>query len=535
MLFLVALFIYACIGIYAAQQGDARVIVYPMDYDGNICGLDYDGKDMTDYPFLYYVNVYTGGVCVDHCPQQGLDMKTLITYDGIWQADNATLPPDFLKVADYSTSENVLSCTVQDCYPNDDIQDSWTSVGIQRGLGYAYYVGDTYELFRRCYLTSDAELQIAEVTGSLTTQPIAVVNPWESHAFWTNFYGDLWTARFLILGFGFGASLLLSLIYVGLLRIPFLLSGVIWASILSVISLFAVAGFYAYNLAQEWSQEEPLTSVRQEQIKYTEITSYVLFGLSALCILFACCFRNSIQTAVRCVQESGRAINNMILIFGVPFLQGLMLLVFWITFGLISANLASLGEVTTRTFQVDLDGTQLSMRTFEFNDFIRYCGWYLLFIFFWVAAFVLAIGDMTVALAVSRWYFTVSKREVNSSWVLGSLKTTFRYHLGTLAFGSLLLAIVRLLRAIMVRIQQTVKKMTNEKIANMLLCCCQCCLCCLERILKFINKNAYIQCAIFGTPFWESGRQACFLIVRQAARVGTVSVVSWAVFIMESS
>ena len=532
LLFLMALFVYFCIGIYAAQDGDARVIVYPMDYDGNICGLDFRGQDMTDYPFLYYVNTYSGGVCVERCPEEGLDMRTLITYNGIWQAENATLPPGFLKVANYSQAENVLSCTPDDCYPNDSVEDSWTSKGIDRGLGYAYYVGDTYPLFRRCYLTSDTEVEIAELTGSLSTKPLAFVNPWQSHAFWTNFYGDLWTARSLILGFGFGVSLLLSLMYVGLLRIPCLLNAIIWSSILAVIVLFAVAGFYTYSNAEEWAQANPVESVRSDQIKYTEITSYVLLGLSALFILFACCFRNSIQTAVRCVQESGRAINQMVLIFGIPFLQGVMLLLFWIPFVYVSANLASLGEVKTRNVQVDLDGTQVSMRVFEFNDFIRDCGWYLLFIFFWVASFVLAIGDMTVALSVSRWYFTVSKREVNSSFVLGSLGTTFRYHLGTLAFGSLLVAIVRLLRVIMIRVQKTVKSMTSEKFANMLLCCCQCCLCCLERILKFINKNAYIQCAIFGTPFMESGRQACYLVVRQVDRVASLAFVNWAVFIV---
>lgn len=532
LLLLIALVVFGIIGVYSRQEGDARVIVYPMDYDGNICGLDLRGVDMTDFPYLYYVNSYTGGVCVESCPEQGVDMRTLITYDGIWQAENATLSSDFLSVADYSLSENLLSCTEEDCFPNNSVEESWDSVGINRGLGYAYYVGDSYPLFRRCYLTSDSEVEIAELTGSATTKAIDFVNPWETHAFWTNLYGDLWTARFVILGFGFGASLLLSLIYVGLLRIPCLLSGVIWASILAVIGVFAIGGYYAYTLAEEWSQEDPLPSVRPEQIKYTEITSYVLFGISALCVLFACCFRNSIQTAVRCVRESGRAINRMVLLFGVPFIQGVLLLVFWVAFGYVSAHLASLGEVTTRTFPVDLDGTQVSMRVFEFDDFTKYCGWYLLFIFFWVASFILAIGDLTVALAVSRWYFTVSKRRVNSYWVLGSLWTTFRYHLGTLAFGSLLVAIVRLLRAILLRVQRTITAMTNKKIANMMLCCCQCCLCCLERILKFINKNAYIQCAIFGTPFWESGRQACFLIVRQVGRVGTLSYVSWAVLIM---
>ena len=47
--------------------------------------------------------------------------------------------------------------------------------------------------------------------------------------------------------------------------------------------------------------------------------------------------------------------------------------------------------------------------------------------------------------------------------------------------------------------------------------------------MKFINKNAYIQCAIFGTPFCQSGRKAFFLILRNAFRIAAVSYVSAAV------
>jgi hypothetical protein len=40
------------------------------------------------------------------------------------------------------------------------------------------------------------------------------------------------------------------------------------------------------------------------------------------------------------------------------------------------------------------------------------------------------------------------------------------------------------------------------------------------------------QCAIFGTPFCESGRKAFFLILRNAARIGAVSYVSAAVLVV---
>lgn len=53
------------IGIMACTDGDYRVVLYPLDYDGNICGTD----NMTEYPYLLYINSYTGGgeYIVVHC------------------------------------------------------------------------------------------------------------------------------------------------------------------------------------------------------------------------------------------------------------------------------------------------------------------------------------------------------------------------------------------------------------------------------------------------------------------------------------
>ena len=48
-------------GWQAIQLGDYRVVLYPMDYDGNICGTDYGNVDMTEFKYLYPVNFYSGG------------------------------------------------------------------------------------------------------------------------------------------------------------------------------------------------------------------------------------------------------------------------------------------------------------------------------------------------------------------------------------------------------------------------------------------------------------------------------------------
>jgi hypothetical protein len=66
----------------------------------------------------------------------------------------------------------------------------------------------------------------------------------------------------------------------------------------------------------------------------------------------------------------------------------------------------------------------------------------------------------------------------------------------------------------------------NNKVGEALLCCCQCCLWIFEKIVKFLNKNAYIQTAIFGTPFCKSAREAFSLIVRNAGKVASITYVS---------
>jgi hypothetical protein len=542
------------VGIYAVTNGDYRLILYPLDYDGNVCGANLEegsdsngtGVDMTEYPYLYYVNSYTGGVCVKECPSlQGLtndnltDVRTLITYNGIWQTEDGLAELDVTDsdsiwgdlVANYSASDDAISCTTDLCFPDNDVNASWTSSGIGKGFGFAYYLGDTYPLFQRCILTNDAQSRISELTDADNDSVLDLVNVYDTTAFWTNLYGDLWTAKHYILGFGFGCSLVVSLVYLLLLRMPFLLTALVWFSIGSIIALFALAGYFALNTAQRWEAADPPT-VRPEQIQYTEITGYVLFGISALLALIGCCLRGQIQLAIGCVKEAGKAINTMVLLLGVPLLQGGAFLVFWLVWGYFCFHLASLGDISTRSFPVDTQGTEVTIRIYEFDDFVTQCGWYMLFCFWWTASFIVAVGDMVVAMAVSKWYFTIDKSTISSATVLNALFTTMFFHLGTCAFGSLIIAIIKLIRAILAKLQKQIAQATNKRVAQCMLCCCNCCMCCLEQCMKFINKNAYIQTAIFGTSFCVSGRKAFFLILRNAARISAVSYVSAAVLVI---
>lgn len=118
-----------------------------------------------------------------------------------------------------------------------------------------------------------------------------------------------------------------------------------------------------------------------------------------------------------------------------------------------------------------------------------------------------------------------------SSYLVQSSSTILRYHLGTAAFGSLIIAVIKTVRAVLAYIQKQAKKSKN-KIVEYLLCVLQCCMWCLENCAKFVNKNAYIQTSIYGTSFCKSSRRAFFLILRNILRVAAVNVVADLILIL---
>lgn len=249
-------------------------------------------------------------------------------------------------------------------------------------------------------------------------------------------------------------------------------------------------------------------------------------------MILTVCLRKQIQTAIGCVKEAGKAVNHMFLILLVPVLQAVGLLTFLTVFIFYSVNLASLGEITTQEIPVDEQGlTEITVRQYEFDDFVTKCGWYYLFCLFWTANFIVAVGDMIVSLAVAHYYFAPNKLTIGSWTVLQSMFQVLYFHLGTCAYGSLIIAIIQFIRAVIARLQREANKV-DSKIAKCILCCCQCCFWCLENCMKFLNKNAFIQTAIFSTSFCKSSRRAFFLIVRNAARIAALTYVSSAVLIV---
>uniref|UniRef100_A0A8C5JT00 Choline transporter-like protein n=1 Tax=Junco hyemalis TaxID=40217 RepID=A0A8C5JT00_JUNHY len=149
------------------------------------------------------------------------------------------------------------------------------------------------------------------------------------------------------------------------------------------------------------------------------------------------------------------------------------------------------------------------------------------FMFFWLANFVIALGQVTLAGAFASYYWAFKKPDDMPAFPLFSaFGRALRYHTGSLAFGSLILAIVQVIRVILEYLDHRLKGAERNKFAKFLLSCLKCCFWCLEKFLKFLNRNAYIMIAIYGTNFCTSARNAFFLLMRNIIRVAVLDKVT---------
>ena len=86
------------------------------------------------------------------------------------------------------------------------------------------------------------------------------------------------------------------------------------------------------------------------------------------------------------------------------------------------------------------------------------------------------------------------------STVLGAFYRLVRFHLGTAAFGSFIIALIQLVRIILKYLEHKVEEWEKKGCTGPLvwllkacLKCAQCLLWCFEKCMKFINRNAYIE------------------------------------------
>lgn len=478
------------------KTGNPYRLTNAVDYSGMICGYN---KEVKHKKMAYYM-ASGAVVCVSSCPSE-IDYKAFICYY------------DYQAAADASPLK------------------AWTYVGEKTCMFHA----KTYKVLNRCVYDPDQSSSSSNSTAATTAALYGVASSLipskysssfssatSASDWFESFMGDLWSLKGYIFGFGLGISVFFSFIYLYFLRIPGLLSCIIWTIIFSIQITLVVGSILLYQLAVTWRSGGVKTD---NEVKFMFAVSYIGFAISFLYFCLMLILMKRIALAISIVKEAARAIGTMPLLIFTPIIEAIGVVMFLIPWTIYVVYLASSGDIETTTTN------GITYKTFSYDKNTKYAFLYMLFCWFWTSQFIIAFGQIIVALAISSWYFCKEKSTIGSGTVIWAFKTASLYHVGTAAHGSLIIAIIKTIRAIVMYFQKKAKDSKNC-LMQWVLCCVQCCLCCLEKCMKFINKNAYIQTAIYGYSFCKAARAAFFLILRNILRIAAVNMVGDFVLLM---
>lgn len=191
--------------------------------------------------------------------------------------------------------------------------------------------------------------------------------------------------------------------------------------------------------------------------------------------------------------------SNIRVLFIPPFLS--IILMGWFAFWVVIFVLVySIGE------PIPADQRTTPFNSLKWNKDTRYMLIFWVFGGLWTCSFILAIKTLILSSITSIWYF--GKRDDDSHYsVITSIYRTFRFHLGSLAFGSLLISIIRFFRIFLILMDKYSKVVPkNNDLVKCTLTCLSCCLSCFDRFIKFITENCYIMIALNGESFCSSSK-----------------------------
>ncbi|XP_010743276.1 choline transporter-like protein 2 isoform X2 [Larimichthys crocea] len=562
ILFIIAILAYIAVGILAWSQGDPRKVIYPTDSRGQFCGQA--GTPLENKRMLFYFNIMkcaspmvllefqcpTTQMCVEKCPEKFMTLlkaytsRTDFDYYKQFCKEGVTSSmgvPEILKLGLCPAMLTPSKPFTRRCFP---------ALGQTGGV---ITVGNNSHFDDGSGNMRDAK----DLVDGVKNATVVI----EARQVAMKIFEDYTQSWYWIL-IGLVIAMLTSLLFIVLLR--FLAGIMVWIMIALVILVIAYGIFHCY-MEYAALKGEPGSDVTLQQLGFqTDFTVYlqirqtwlafmiILAIMEVIIILLLIFLRKRICIAVALIKEASRAIGHVMSSLFYPlftFLLLAMVIAYWaVTAVFLSTSNEPIYKVfnetacdhsratcdpanyTTSLMKKECPQSECLFAFYGgetvYHKYLIGLQFYNVFLFFWCANFVTALGQMTLAGAFASYYWAFVKPDDMPAFpVFSSLGRSLRYHTGSLAFGSLILSIIQIIRVLLEYLDHKLKGAEN-KCTKFLLCCLKCCFWCLEKCIKFLNRNAYIMVAIYGKNFCTSARDAFFLLMRNLIRVAVLDKVT---------
>ncbi|XP_033831020.1 choline transporter-like protein 4 [Periophthalmus magnuspinnatus] len=563
VLFLLVILGYLVVGILAWLYGDPRHVLYPRNSTGWFCGTG-PNKDL---PNLFYfdmikcatsVNIMASALNGLQCPTTQVCVKECPT--NFWGVglQNLTKPPS--EVFDPKF-----------CVPSLDLKTTkWSVPEIIDKEQCPFFYTPTISVLGRCLPDVTALNNIPNFFNQIPGLPPSindtadlirngtgdVVKGFNAKDIGVRIFEDFASAWPWIL-LGLLIAMVTSLLFLLLLR--FTAPVMVWVLIFGVLGTGAYGIWHCYREYDNYKkQSASISDVGFTtnfnvylQVQETWLAFLIIISVVEVILILTLIFlRKRILIAIALIQESSKAVGYMMSSLVYPLVTFIMLLVCVAYWGATALYLATSGAPIYKVVALNstmegcqkVNGSELcdpqKFNASEYPEcpsasciFFNYNNEglfqqnmfnlqiYNAVAFLWCVNFVIALGQCTLAGAFASYYWAFNKpSDIPMFPVCGSFIRALRYHVGSLAFGALILTLVQIVRIILEYIDHKTRSAQNS-CARFILCCLKCCFWCLEKFIKFLNRNAYIMIAIYGKNFCVSAKNAFMLLMRNIIRV----------------
>ncbi|XP_029801673.1 choline transporter-like protein 5 [Suricata suricatta] len=574
IIFILFIIGYILLGLVAWVHGDPRRVAYPTDSKGHFCGQK--GTPNENKTILFYFNLFrctspsvvvnlqcpTTQICVSKCPEKFLTYVELqFMYrknKNYWTYYNQFCKSTFIKPAktltqvllddDCPTAVFPSKPFLQRCFPDFSTKNGTLTVGNKTNFE------DGSGKTRNAIELRTAANRVNKIL--------------DAKAIGMKIFEDYATTWYWIL-LGLIIAMFLSWMFVILLR--FIAGLLFWVFTGGVIGIIGYGIGHCYREYHNLSgQPNSHLSIYDLGIQ-TDISTYfqlkqtwfifmiILCLLEVLIILMLIFLRERIRISIALLKEGSKAIGYIPTTLAYPLLTFIFLSICISYWAVIAVYLATSGvpvyKVITPEGQCKHENTTCDPEIFNKTEIAKACPGaqcnfafyggtslyhqyiptfqiFNLFVFLWLINFVIALGQCALAGAFASYYWAFKKPDDIPPYPLfTAFGRAIRYHTGSLAFGSLILASIQIFRIFLEYLDRRLKKAQNN-ISKFLQCCLKCCFWCLETAVRFLNRNAYVMIAIYGKSFCRSAREAFNLLMRNILKVAVMDNVTDFVLIL---
>lgn len=513
------------IGAIAFLYGNPASLIEPVDWEQNMCGWkkgegNRNNYDLSGEPFLWYpirldldivktvnyaVTAYFEGICVRECPKQVYNADK---FQGI------VCRYDFRQYEGTATGVALVKANNGSCYANNF---------------------ETGVLYKRCIP------QVFDSSNLIATN-IAIAYNWIlslTSQFFAEFYNSLIPVAFtsvltLIFCFLFVTCVALTADIIVFLIITSVFLFILFCCIYCIY--FSVSNFLQFHTSND---------IVDRNVAIIYLVLGIILLLALLVYLFLLLFIwKRLKLAIGIIKEATKAVWSMPTMLACPFIALLCVGLTCVYCGSVLCYLQGMTREVTFEFSWISNFIKWVSQKEVYIPTLTISRWniwgtifffYNIFGFLWTVAFIFAFSYTVVAMCVVIWYFSAPTRK---PWFILSwfpcfdcnrkrfqlfpvtraiIKVGF-FHVGSILFGSLLVAIIQFTR-IMVREIEKRLKTRASKAMTILLKLIQILLFIFEQIVKFINKNAYIMICIKSDMFLIAAFKGFILILQNILRV----------------